>query len=375
MQSRHTTIMILVPGRSALSLDLSSVLALKAAVLLLALPLGVGAGLQRCWGFTRTTLPPLAMASLVRAASSEPRANLPGSPRSTPTGTLLATVRPAAHSDARAAMALPPRAAGSEPVISPVRAAGMGGGANALSALEGPAVLSVKAILRAISASRRRVPKDVDPASLPINGVLRLQSLHLGETLSARPFDDLMRPDPRAFADINHLMRCRVTGHEIDMDPQLVGILAQLSTLYGRTLQLVSGHRAPHARGTRPTSQHTLGRAADIRVQGVGIEELKKAAIRLGARGVGLYPEKGFVHIDVRQKTRYFWTYTARGGELGDNGTHRPPASDHAEQAVEDEDSVSVVALPSVLPPEPGGEADSPVDEPASEPSFEDAAE
>lgn len=370
MQSRHTTIMILVPGRSALSLDLSVVLALKAAVLLLALPLGVGAGLQRCWQLTRTTLPPLAMGSLVRASSAEPHVNLPGSSRSTPTGTLLATVRPAPRREV-GPMHLPP-----PPVNSPVRAAGVGAGANTLAALEGPAVLSVKAILQAISSSRRRVPKDVDPATLPINGVLRMQSLHLGETLTARAFDDLLRPDPRAFEDINHLMRCRVTGHETEMDPQLIGILAQLSTLYGRTLQLVSGHRAPHARGTSPTSQHTLGRAADIRVPGVRIEDLKKVAIQLGARGVGVYPEKGFVHIDVRQKTRYFWSYTARGGELGDNGTRRPPASDHAEQPIEDVDSATVAALPSLDPPDVVSEPELHVDLPSSEPAaFEDGSE
>src|SRR5262245_16778456 len=237
MQSRHTTIMILVPGRSALSLDLSAVLALKAAVLLLALPLGVGAGLQQCWQLTRTTLPPLAMASRARASSAEPSVSLSGSPRAAPARALLATVRPSVS------VALPPTAADSQPLASsPVRAAGVGAGSSALAALEAPAVLSVKAILQAITSSRRRVPKDVDPVTLPINGVLRMQALHLGETLSARAFDDLFRPDPRAFADINHLMRCRVTGHETEMDPQLIGILAQLSTLYGRTLQLISGH-------------------------------------------------------------------------------------------------------------------------------------
>jgi hypothetical protein len=30
---------------------------------------------------------------------------------------------------------------------------------------------------------------------------------------------------------------------------------------------------------------------------------------------VGLYPEKGFLHIDVRTKPRYFWAFTEKHGE------------------------------------------------------------
>lgn len=207
--------------------------------------------------------------------------------------------------------------------------------ASGLDALAGTGVISVKSILKSLSA-RRRAANDVEPNEVPINGVLRIQAMHLHETLTARPFDDLLRPDPRAFTDVNRLMRCRVTGHEVDMDPRLVGILSQLSTFYGRTLQLISGHRAPGANGTSPTSQHTLGRAADIRVPGVSIGELKKVAIKLGARGVGIYPEKGFVHVDVREKQRYFWIYTARGGEQADMGTSAPPRpSRHAEADAE----------------------------------------
>jgi uncharacterized protein YcbK (DUF882 family) len=219
------------------------------------------------------------------------------------------------------------------PPDSQIQAAGIvpqlpnGSGFSGLSAGD---VISVKSILKAISVRRRSV-SDVEPNMVPINGVLRIQALHLDETLSTRPFDDLLRPDARAFADVNHLMRCRVTGHEVQMDPKLIAILSQLSTHYGRTLQLISGHRAPHANGTSETSQHTLGRAADIRIPGVSIAELKKVAIKLGARGVGLYPEKGFVHVDVRDKNRYFWIWTARGGEQADMGWAVPSrASRHA---------------------------------------------
>jgi uncharacterized protein YcbK (DUF882 family) len=147
---------------------------------------------------------------------------------------------------------------------------------------------------------------------------LRLQALHLGEGLRVQPFDDAGRPQSQAFDAVRHLMRCRITGEEVPIDPRLVRILVQLNEHYDRPIQLVSGHRTPYVIGTRPTSQHAAGRAADIRIAGVSIEALRSAAMALGARGVGLYPEKDFVHVDVRDKPKYFWVYSEQDGEEAD---------------------------------------------------------
>ena len=62
------------------------------------------------------------------------------------------------------------------------------------------------------------------------------------------------------------------------------------------------------------SSQHLLGRAADIRVQGVSVEDVAAYAERLMPDwgGIGHYPVKagratGWVHVDTRQnKSR--WT-------------------------------------------------------------------
>jgi uncharacterized protein YcbK (DUF882 family) len=148
--------------------------------------------------------------------------------------------------------------------------------------------------------------------------MLRVNALHLGESLEVQAFDAAGAPVPAAFAALQHLMRCRISAQEVPIDPRLVRILTQVSATYNRPIQLVSGHRKPHVLGTKPTSQHALGHAADIRVPGVGIEELRDLVIRLGARGVGLYPEKGFIHVDVREKPRYFWTYSEEEGEEAD---------------------------------------------------------
>jgi uncharacterized protein YcbK (DUF882 family) len=147
---------------------------------------------------------------------------------------------------------------------------------------------------------------------------LRVQSTHLGEALRVRPFDDAGQPDANVFDAVRHLMRCRTTGDEVAIDPRLVRVLVQIGAAFDRPIQLVSGHRAPTALGTHSTSQHVLGKAADIRIPGVSIEQLRSVALKVGARGIGMYPEKGFVHVDVRDKAKYYWTWTQERGEEAD---------------------------------------------------------
>ncbi|MDD9947603.1 MAG: DUF882 domain-containing protein [Myxococcales bacterium] len=140
-------------------------------------------------------------------------------------------------------------------------------------------------------------------------GILRVRSLHLGESIAVRPFDQNGDTNPQAFAAISKLWRCRFTGHEVPVDPHLIRLLTKLNDIYDREIHLVSGHRTPNTVGTRPTSQHNAGTAADVRIPGVSARKLQGLARSLGARGVGLYTHKHFVHIDFRRKKKYFWVY------------------------------------------------------------------
>lgn len=357
MAEPRTTVMILMPGRKALSfviprapwkaLCLSSLMPLMTGAVAQHYVVGVEepsrhAALGTISRASVTTTTQLSMVLKRRQpARPEPAPALavePPRPRSTalpPDQRALSLVDlPQVPERAAVAAAIAPApalarepAAAPAPLPAPTALVAAVAEPNAVVAEPTPgAVVDVKSILRALSGSRRSNSlTDAQVQSIPKDGPLRLEALHLGESLEVQPFDAQLQPNAGAMAKIAHAMRCRVTGTEIAIHPRLVELLVQLHTLYGKPIELVSGHRQPHTIGTKKTSQHTLGRAADIRISGVSIDALKRAALKLGARGIGLYPEKGFVHVDVRDKSRYTWVYTAAGGEVGDNGVRRGP--------------------------------------------------
>ena len=306
MKSANMTVMLVVPGRRTVSLEVTQRWP-TAVVAALLVPLLMGAAARRCAdafagvGQTYRVAAHDVTGSLaaVSSASVLPRV----APRRAAPALMATTVvarpqRPRRSVDAPLLTAVAPQR-------RPVRA---------------PAL--VAATERAVEP-RRSPPRAPSPAVVAPSpdglstSWLRVTALHLGESIRVHPFDASGAVDPLAFGALRHLMRCRITGTEIDIDPRLVRILTAISATYNRGIQLVSGHRQPHLLGTSSTSQHTLGKAADIRVAGVSVEELRGTALKFGARGVGVYPEKGFVHVDVRDK-KYRWTYTQAEGEVRD---------------------------------------------------------
>ena len=101
------------------------------------------------------------------------------------------------------------------------------------------------------------------------------------------------------------------------IDDELVVLLQCIREHFGKPITITSGYRtAAHnaAVGGAKSSQHLLGRAADIQVQGVSVEDVAAYAESLMPDwgGVGRYPvkagrAKGWVHVDTRpNKSR--WT-------------------------------------------------------------------
>ena len=111
--------------------------------------------------------------------------------------------------------------------------------------------------------------------------------------------------------------RCRDGTDTIMIDEGLVVLLQCIREHFGKPITITSGYRtATHntAVGGAKSSQHLLGRAADIQVQGVSVEDVAAYAESLMPTwgGVGRYPvkagrTKGWVHVDTRpNKSR--WT-------------------------------------------------------------------
>ena len=110
--------------------------------------------------------------------------------------------------------------------------------------------------------------------------------------------------------------RCRDGSDTVMVDETLTVVLQCIREHFGKPVTITSGYRtAAHnaAVGGAKSSQHLLGRAADIRVEGVSVEDVAAYAESLMPDwgGVGRYPVKagratGWVHVDTRaEKARW----------------------------------------------------------------------
>ena len=105
-------------------------------------------------------------------------------------------------------------------------------------------------------------------------------------------------------------LRCRDGTDTVMVDEALTVVLQCIREHFGKAVTITSGYRtAAHnaAVGGAKSSQHLLGRAADIRVRGISVEDVASYAESLMPDwgGVGRYPVKagratGWVHVDTR---------------------------------------------------------------------------
>lgn len=94
----------------------------------------------------------------------------------------------------------------------------------------------------------------------------------------------------------------------ICLSPKLRFAIAAIENRFGRKVVVTSGFRDPFRNakvGGADDSYHTKCMAADIFIPGVSKKTLISAAYREGlVGGLGCYPGRNFIHIDVRDRPR-----------------------------------------------------------------------
>ena len=116
---------------------------------------------------------------------------------------------------------------------------------------------------------------------------------------------------PEALDRINRFLSDFRTGDVTDIDPALLDLIYDVREELGGdgTYQVISAYRSPVTNemlrnrsansGVARNSQHTHGRAIDVRLEGVATNVLRDQALAMQRGGVGYYESSDFVHMDT----------------------------------------------------------------------------
>lgn len=121
--------------------------------------------------------------------------------------------------------------------------------------------------------------------------------------------------DPVALEDIAYVLRDHRANEIQAIDKELLDLLVVVRRRLDTRdpYHVISGYRSPKtnaklrakSNGVAKKSLHMRGKAIDVRLPGMALAELRRAALDLKAGGVGYYPKSGFVHLDVGRPR--FW--------------------------------------------------------------------
>lgn len=96
---------------------------------------------------------------------------------------------------------------------------------------------------------------------------------------------------------------CHDGSHLVKVDPELIERLQRLREMVAKPIKINSGTRTPEYNkkvGGSPTSQHLLGKAADLALpNGLTVDQFAMLAEKVGFRGIGKY--NWGIHVDVRE--------------------------------------------------------------------------
>jgi uncharacterized protein YcbK (DUF882 family) len=171
--------------------------------------------------------------------------------------------------------------------------------------------------LSALSLAGALVPRSIQAAALADSRELSFFNTHTAERLTCQ-YCCAGQYEPEALAAINHILRDHRTDEVKPIDVRLLDLLHRLGASIDASnpFHVISGFRSPATNallraaggahsGVASHSLHMEGKAIDIRVPGVALEQLRRAAVALEGGGVGYYPDPDFVHVDVG-RVRYW---------------------------------------------------------------------
>ena len=137
---------------------------------------------------------------------------------------------------------------------------------------------------------------------------LSLLNTHTGERLKEVVYWEQGNYVLDALEHLNHVLRDHRTNEVHPIDPMTLDLMAAISRKVEakRPFEIISGYRSPQtnkalnkqSRGVAKNSYHMQGKAIDLRLPGVPLKAVRKAALELRMGGVGYYAKSDFVHID-----------------------------------------------------------------------------
>lgn len=161
------------------------------------------------------------------------------------------------------------------------------------------------------SQAVRRI-KPLDPLAAPPAPLMHTKT---GQRLSLQLFDDRGRIQLAELARARDYLACHKTGNDHPMHWRLLSLVQAIAAHWpGRRIEIISGYRHPSVSLHARRSNHTRGRALDLRVRGVEnhqlVDTLRASFTDIG---IGYYPNSHFVHLDVRSKPSLWLDFAGPG--------------------------------------------------------------
>jgi uncharacterized protein YcbK (DUF882 family) len=148
------------------------------------------------------------------------------------------------------------------------------------------------------------------------SGDIWLNAENLSEEVRVNIFREDGSYDEAALAKLDELFRCKRTNEVRAVNPKLYEQLSRIQDHFDKKrIDLVSGFRFAE----RNSSRHFHASAMDIRIRDVTIKEMYAYAESLdpGGMGIGIYPNSGFIHVDLRAPGDPSYRWTDLSGHSG----------------------------------------------------------